>query len=86
MPELLLSSPARVFARATIVAFSTADLASLQSLGSPPEGASLELGSFEGYDPHADPLGPARRALDDYLAGHVDIPPAIDFDAIRPRV
>lgn len=86
MLELLLRSTARAFAHATIVAFSTADLASLQSLGPPPDGASLGPGSFQGYDPHADPLGPVRRALDDYLAGHVDIPPAIDFGAIRPYI
>lgn len=85
MPELLLPSPARVFAGAKIVAFSRADLASLQLLGSPPDGAALELGSFSGYDLDADPLGPRRALLDDYLAGRREVAPAIDFDAIRHR-
>lgn len=85
MPELLLASPARVFAHAKVLAFSRADLASLRTLGSPPDGAVLELRAFSGYDPDADPLGPRRRTLDDYLAGRNDVCPAIDFDAIRPR-
>lgn len=86
MPELLLRSPARVFAGAKIVAFSRADLASLQLLGSPPDRAVLELGTFPGYDPEGDPLGPRRQALDEFLAGRSDVAPGIDFDAIRHRV
>lgn len=82
-PELLLRSPARVFAGATILAFSRADLSSLQLLGPPPGGATLKLGEFSGYDPDGDPLGPDRRDLDDYLAGRRTERPAIDFDAIR---
>jgi hypothetical protein len=85
-PELLLRSPARIFAGATILAFSHADLASLQRLGAPPDGASLALSEFPGYDPTGDPLGPHRRRLDEYLAGHRDDAPPIDFDAIRRRL
>ena len=84
-PELLLRSPARIFAGATILAFSHADLASLQRLGSPPGGATLSLGHFPGYDPTLDPLGTHRQALDEYLIGHAERP-SIDFDAIRHRV
>jgi len=84
-PELLLRSPARVFAGATILAFSRADLTSLQSLGPTPDGAALALAEFPGYDPAGDPLGPHRRHLDDYLAGHRNDAPPIDFDAIRRR-
>lgn len=83
-PELLLHSPARIFAGATILAFSHADLASLQRLGPPPDGATLSLGDFPGYDPDGDPLGSRRQALDDYLTGHAERP-SIDFDAIRHR-
>lgn len=54
-------------------------------LGPPPGGAALELGTFPGYAPDADPLGPRRRQLDDDLAGRSDTAPDIDFDAIRPR-
>ncbi|MDC0718997.1 hypothetical protein [Nannocystis bainbridge] len=85
-PELLLRSPARVFAGAKVIAFSRADLASLQRLGAAPDGAALELGTFPGYDPDGDPLGPRRGLLDDFLAGLRDAPPPIDFDAIRPSV
>jgi len=83
-PELLLRSPARVFAGATILAFSRADLTSLQSLGPPPDGATLSLAELPGYDPEDDPLGPRRLALDAFLAGQGDRP-NIDFDAIRRR-
>jgi len=85
-PELLLRSPARIFAGATILAFSHADLASLQLLGPTPDGATLTLAEFPGYDPTGDSLGPRRRHLDDYLAGHRDDAPPIDFDAIRRRL
>lgn len=84
-PELLLRSPARVFAGATILAFSRADLRSLQTLGPPPGGATLSLGEFPGYDPDGDPLGARRQDLDDFLAGRADRP-SIDFDAIRHRL
>jgi len=83
-PELLLRSPARVFAGATILAFSRADLTSLQSLGPPPDGATLSFAELPGYDPEDDPLGPRRLALDAFLAGQGDRP-NIDFDAIRRR-
>jgi hypothetical protein len=83
-PELLLRSPARVFAGATILAFSRADLGSLQRLGLPPDGATLCLGDFPGYDPDGDPLGPRRQALDEFLVGRAERP-SIDFDAIRHR-
>jgi len=84
-PELLLRSPARVFAGATILAFSRADLTSLQQLGSPPDDAALAPAEFPNYDPDGDPLGPHRRHLNDYLAGRRDDAPPIDFDAIRCR-
>lgn len=84
-PELLLRSPARVFAGATILAFSRADLGSLRHLGPAPDGATLSLGEFPGYDPDGDPLGPRRQRLDDFLAGRADRPD-IDFDAIRHRL
>lgn len=85
-PELLLRSPARVFAGATVLAFSRADLASLELLGPPPDGATLTLAEFPGYDQGGDPLGPLRRDLDDYLAGRRPDRPAIDFDAIRRKL
>ena len=86
-PELLLSSPARVFHGATILAFSHADLASLQLLGPPPDSATLTLAEFPGYDPNGDPLPPRRRGeLDAFLAGHRTERPNIDFDAIRRRL
>lgn len=85
-PELLLRSPARVFAGATLLAFSRADLTSLQLLGPPPAGATLTLAEFPGYDPDADPLGPRRQHLDDYLAGRRPDRPNIDFDAIRRKL
>jgi hypothetical protein len=84
-PELLLRSPTRIFAGATILAFSRADLASLQLLGPPPAGATLALAEFPDYDPDGDPLGPLRRHLDDFLAGRRDDAPSIDFDAVRRR-
>lgn len=84
-PELLLRSPARIFAGATILAFSHADLASLQLLGAPPDGAVLALAEFPGYDPAGDPVEPHRRHLDDHLAGRRQDAPPIDFDAIRRR-
>lgn len=83
MPELLLASPARVFERAKLVAFSRKDRASLDRLGPPPGGMALELGTFLGYDPDGDPLADLRRDLDEYLAGTRERPPVIDFDAIR---
>lgn len=83
MPELLLASPARVFERAKLIAFSHKDRASLARLGPPPGGMALELGTFPGYDPDGDPLGALRQDLDNYLAGEHERPPALDFDAIR---
>jgi hypothetical protein len=83
MPELLLASPARLFQRAKLVAFSARDRASLERLGPPPAGMAVELATFPGYDPEGDPLGALRHELDLYLAGERERPPAIDFDAIR---
>ncbi|MBK9755811.1 MAG: hypothetical protein IPO88_20350 [Nannocystis sp.] len=61
-PELLLRSPARVFAGATLLAFSRADLASLQLLGPPPDGATLSLGRVPGLRPRRRPARPAPPA------------------------
>jgi hypothetical protein len=83
MPELLLASPARVFARAKLIAFSQKDRTSLERLGPPPDGMTLELGSFPGYDLNGDPLAALRGDLDAYFAGERDQGPALDFDAIR---